>query len=123
MIYYGYRKCSTCRESLKWLAEKGISVVVREIRDTPPTPAELAVALRLLNGDRKKLLNTAGVEYRAMGLKDTIDSLSDAEIFSLIQQNGNLCKRPFLLDESSHIALTGFDREQWHAALLANEHG
>jgi arsenate reductase len=118
MIYYGYRKCSTCREAMKWLEQRGIPVEVREIRETPPSPRELAAALRLLGGDRKKLLNTAGAEYRSMGLKDQIGTLSDEALFALIQQNGNLCKRPFLLDETSGIALTGFHAEQWQQALV-----
>jgi arsenate reductase len=117
MIYYGYRKCSTCRDALKWLEQRGIVVEIREIRETPPSPGELATALRLLGGDRKKLLNTAGAEYRSMGLKDKIDTLSDEALFALIQQNGNLCKRPFLLDEASGIALTGFQAESWQQAL------
>jgi arsenate reductase len=121
MNYYGYRKCSTCRSALQWLEENGIVVEQKEIRDTPPSPAELSVALRLLGGDRKKLLNTAGAEYRAMGLKDTIDSLSDDALFELIQQNGNLCKRPFLLDETARIALTGFHRELWRKTLQSAE--
>lgn len=117
MIYYGYRKCSTCRDALKWLEQRGIAVEIREIRETPPSPCELATALRLLGGDRKKLLNTAGAEYRSMGLKDRIDTLSDEALFALIQQNGNLCKRPFLIDETSGTALTGFQAEQWQQAL------
>jgi arsenate reductase len=118
MIYYGYRKCSTCREAMKWLEQRGIPVEVREIRETPPSPRELAAALRLLGGDRKKLLNIAGAEYRAMGLKDQIATLSDESLFALIQQNGNLCKRPFLIDETHGIALTGFHAGQWQQALV-----
>jgi arsenate reductase-like glutaredoxin family protein len=102
---------------MKWLGQRGISVEVREIRETPPSSHELAVALRLLGGDRKKLLNIAGAEYRSMGLKDQIDTLSDEALFALIQQNGNLCKRPFLIDEASGVALTGFRVEQWEQAL------
>ena len=117
MKYYGYRNCSTCRSALQWLKEHGITVEQKGIRETPPTLSELAAALRLLGGDRKKLLNTSGVEYRAMGLKDTIDTLSDDDIFELIQQNGNLCKRPFLFDESTNTVLTGFNREQWGLLL------
>lgn len=117
MNYYGYRNCSTCRAALKWLEENGITVEKKEIRDTPPTPAELALALRLFGGDRKRLLNTAGAEYRALNLKETIDTMSDDDLFALIQQNGNLCKRPFLLDASANIALTGFKQEQWLTAL------
>ncbi|MFM2297621.1 MAG: hypothetical protein RL117_1328 [Verrucomicrobiota bacterium] len=88
-----------------------------EIRDTPPTVAELQSALKLLGGQRKSLLNTAGAEFRAMGLKEKLDALSDEEIFSLIQQQGNLCKRPFLLDEAKGVVLTGFRQDEWQKAL------
>ena len=119
MIYYGYRKCSTCRDALKWLQQHGIEVEQREIRETPPTPAELASALRIFGGDRKKLLNLSGAEYRAMGLKDRLDAMTDEQVFALIQENGNLCKRPFLIDEKNGIALTGFRIEEWQKLLDA----
>jgi arsenate reductase len=117
MIFYGYRKCSTCRQAQQFLRERGIDVPMREIRDTPPSIDELRAALRLLGGERKLLLNTAGAEFRAMGLKDKLDALSDDEMFALIQQQGNLCKRPFLLDEARGIALTGFRQDEWQKAL------
>lgn len=117
MIYYGYRKCSTCRDALKWLQQHGIHVEQREIRETPPSSRELAAALRILGGDRKKLLNISGAEYRAMGLKDRLGEMTDEEVFALIQENGNLCKRPFLLDEKRSIALTGFRMEDWQKLL------
>jgi arsenate reductase len=117
MTYYGYRNCSTCREALKWLKARGIEVESREIRETPPTPDELAFALKVLGGERRKLLNTAGVEFRSMGLRDKIDSLGDTDVFQLIQEQGNLCKRPFLIDLEHNTALVGFHEATWQAAL------
>lgn len=116
MIYYGYSKCSTCRKATQWLADHGIKAELREIRETPPTLAELQFALEL-SGDIKKLLNTAGAEYREMGLKDQIDAMQAGEVFQLIQQHGNLCKRPFLIDQQQGIALTGFSESAWAKAL------
>lgn len=116
MIYYEYSKCSTCRAAAKWLSQRGITVVSREIRETPPTLAELQSALAIL-GDIRKLLNTSGAEYRSMGLKDRLPSMSEKEIFTLIQDHGNLCKRPFLLDLKRGICLTGFCEEDWQKAL------
>ena len=117
MLYYGYRNCSTCRDALKWLKARGIAVESREIRETPPSPEELAFALKALGGDRRKLLNTSGAEFRNMGLKDKLDALDDTEVFQLIQEYGNLCKRPFLIDQSQGIVLVGFHETTWQAAL------
>jgi arsenate reductase-like glutaredoxin family protein len=52
-----------------------------------------------------------------MGLKDQLASLSADEVFALIQENGNLCKRPFLIDQANGIALTGFKADEWSQAL------
>jgi arsenate reductase len=94
-----------------------VEFVQKEIRETPPSPAELAFALRRCGGERKKLFNTAGAEFRAMGLKDQLDTMDESSLFSLIQQQGNLCKRPFLIDETKGIALVGFDEGAWQTAL------
>ena len=47
---YVYQKCSTCRDALKWLDQNGIAHEVKAIRDTPPTLAELKVALTARGG-------------------------------------------------------------------------
>lgn len=117
MKCYVYAKCSTCRDALSWLDQHGLKVDVAPIRETPPSCDELAYALEKL-GDIRKLLNTSGMEYRAMGLKEKIDGMSPAEVFALIQANGNLCKRPFLIEQSRGIMLCGFRPEQWHSQLL-----
>lgn len=117
MVFYGYQKCSTCRQAQQFLRELGWEVPMIPIRETPPSVRELRTALVLLGGDLKALLNTAGAEFRAMGLKEKLSSLSEEEIFALVQEQGNLCKRPFLLDEEKGIALTGFRREEWQKLL------
>lgn len=116
MKFYAYRKCSTCRDAAKWLASQGFSVENFEIRETPPSREELHFAWEQ-TGDLRKLLNTSGVEYRAMGLKDKLSSISADEVFALIQEDGNLCKRPFLIDQENGIALTGFKADEWSKVL------
>ena len=44
----------------------------KPIRETPPTTGELKAALELLGGDIRKLFNTSGMDYRALGLKDKL---------------------------------------------------
>ena len=113
---YTYAKCSTCRNALKWLDKGGIQHQVKAIRETPPTSAELKSALKLMGGDLRKLFNTSGHDYRELGLKDRLPTLTENEAITLLSENGNLVKRPFLIGNS--IALTGFKPEIWQKALL-----
>jgi len=112
---YIYQKCSTCRDALKWLETHGIPHQVLAIRETPPTPAELKTALCILGGDIKKLFNTSGMDYRALGMKDQLLTLTETEIFDLLSKNGNLVKRPFLIGDGK--ALAGFKPEVWEKTL------
>jgi arsenate reductase len=112
---YIYSKCSTCRNALKWLDEKGVSYETAPIRETPPSPVELERALKA-SGNIRKLLNTSSQDYRDLGLKDRLDSLSNAEVFALLQENGNLVKRPFVV--TGKTAFSGFKADEWAERLL-----
>lgn len=115
---YCYQKCSTCRDALKWLADHGIAHTVKAIRETPPTTAELKTALRLMGGDIRMLMNTSGTDYRALGMKDLLPTMSEDEVFELLSKNGNLVKRPFLIGNDR--ALAGFKPEVWEKSLGAS---
>lgn len=110
-IVYQYKNCDSCRKALRWLKEHEIEAEVRQIRETPPTRDELAAMLTYLDGDLRKLFNTAGGDYREMGLKDTLPGMSDEEAFKLLSANGNLVKRPFLLGSST--GTVGFKPDIW----------
>ena len=116
LVVYAYKSCSTCREALKWLGEHQIAHTVKAIRETPPTPAELNAVLGHLGGDLRKLFNTSGTDYRALGIKDRLASMSHAEAVDLLSKNGNLVKRPLVIGEGK--ALVGFKPEAWRGALL-----
>jgi arsenate reductase (glutaredoxin) len=113
---YAYQNCDTCRKALKWLAAHGVPHQVRAIRETPPTSAELKAALQILGGDIRKLFNASGVDYRELGMKDRLPTLSEADAILLLSENGNLVKRPFLIGKST--ALCGFKEDDWRKALL-----
>lgn len=115
---YVYQNCSTCRAALKWLGARGLAHQVKAIRETPPARAELEAALRMAGGDIRKLFNTSGMDYRALGMKDRLPGMSDSEAIALLSENGNLVKRPFLVGES--FALAGFQPEIWEKTLSAS---
>ena len=112
---YAYKNCDTCRKALKWLKENHIAHEVKAIRETPPTAAELQAALEASGGDLRVLFNTAGGDYRDLGLKDRLPTMDWDEAISLLSNNGNLVKRPFLIGEGG--VLVGFKEAVWQKEL------
>lgn len=114
-MIYAYQNCDSCRKALKWLRERGIDAEVRAVRETPPSPFELKIAVAALGGDIRKLFNTSGSDYREMGLKDRLPEMGGEEAIRLLSTHGNLVKRPLFLSEG--VVLAGFKPEEWAAAL------
>lgn len=85
------------------------------IRDQPPSKVELKKMLGFMDNNMKKLFNTSGQDYRAMGLKDKIEDMSQEEAFKLLSENGNLVKRPFLI--STDWGTVGFKEDIWSQNL------
>jgi len=104
--FYGYKKCSTCREAEKQLAAKKIAFEFIDITEQPPAAAELHSWFKASAIDLKKLLNTSGEVYRSMGLKDKLSKMSEAEIFKLLASQGRLIKRPLITDGKRLLSLT-----------------
>jgi len=113
---YVYGKCSTCRDALRWLQAHGVAYVEKPIRETPPGLAELKAMLAAQPGGLRRLFNTSGLEYRALGLAQKLPLMPVDEALRLLAGNGMLVKRPFLL--GTGVALVGFDEEAWASALL-----
>lgn len=67
--------------------------------------------LQYLGNESKKLFNTSGNDYKELGLKDKLGSLSIEEQLDLLSKNGNLVKRPFVLGEG--FGFVGFKEEEW----------
>ena len=113
---YAYKNCDTCRKASRWLRENNVAHETKAIRETPPSAAELKAALAANSGDLRKLFNTSGGDYRELGLKDKLPSMTEAEAIDLLSKNGNLVKRPFLIGDS--VSLVGFSPASWSTALL-----
>ncbi|MDX1679188.1 MAG: arsenate reductase family protein [Akkermansiaceae bacterium] len=112
---YVYAKCSTCRKALEWLEGQGIPFEAHPIRETPPSIQELRHALDQFGGEIRKLFNTSGMDYRAMGLKDQLPTMGKDEALKLLHSNGNLVKRPLVIGKD--FALAGFKPAVWQESL------
>jgi len=71
--------------------------------------------LQAYEGELKRLINTSSADYRSSGLKERLPSLSTAELFQQLRENGNLIRRPFLIGQG--VALVGFKEGEWEARL------
>ncbi len=108
---YVYRGCDTCRKALKYLAEQGVDFQEIPIREQPPTKAELKRMLAIYDGEIRRIFNTSGMDYKALNMKDKLPSMSADEALTLLNQTGNLVKRPFALTDKG--GAVGFKPEEW----------
>ena len=117
LTIYTYANCDRCRAAIKWLKAEGIAFAERPIRETPPTVEELRTMLAAYGGERRRLFNTSGRDYREMQLGTKLAGLTESAALKLLATNGNLVKRPFLI--GGGVALVGFDETVWRASLRA----
>jgi arsenate reductase (glutaredoxin) len=115
IVVYLYSKCSTCQKALRFIEQKKIEYVVKEIKDTPPSIQELQQMLSYKDGDIKKLFNTSGLLYGEMGLTQKLQDMSLTDALKLLHSNGMLVKRPFLLADG--FGLIGFREKEWQQVL------
>jgi arsenate reductase len=112
---YTYAKCETCRKAVKFLRANNVAFQEVPIRETPPSPAELRAMLKACNGELRRLFNTSGQDYKALGLSAKLPAMSEADALKLLAENGNLVKRPFAVGEGVH--LVGFNEAAWRESL------
>ena len=115
MIFICYPKCTTCQKARAWLDEHHITYNFRDIKLENPTYDELAAWHEHSGLPLKKFFNTSGLQYKALGLKDKLPAMSEAEQLALLATDGMLVKRPLLVGKD--FVLTGFRATEWEARL------
>jgi arsenate reductase len=109
---YGYDKCGTCRNAVKWLKAHNVDISENiALFEAPPTVAELKKLLTDSGLDIKKFFNVSGEVYKEMGLKDKSPLLSEQEMLDLLASNGRLIKRP-IVTNGKHVTV-GFKEPEY----------
>lgn len=116
MLFLCYPKCSTCKKAQNWLQAHGLSYTLRDIQTENPSQEELRRWHSQSGLPLKRFFNTSGQQYRALGLKDKLPAMSEAEQLALLATDGMLVKRPLLV--AGDKVLVGFQEAAWAAALL-----
>ena len=116
---YAYSRCSTCRKALSWLAQQGLfageQLELIEITTHPPAKETLAQALAAL-GVIKRLFNTSGQSYRALGAA-AVAAMDEDDALQALAADGKLIKRPLVFTAKGEV-LVGFKPDEWSAVLL-----
>ena len=115
MLFVEYPKCTTCQKAKKFLDDRGAVYEDRHIKEQNPTADELRAWWKKSGLPLKKFFNTSGLQYKALGLKDKLPTMTEEEQLALLGTDGMLVKRPVLVGED--FVLTGFRAEQWEEAL------
>lgn len=111
MLFVEYPKCTTCQKAKKWLDARGVSYEDRHIKEQNPSAEELKVWHEKSGLPLKKFVNTSGLLYKEMKLKDKLPLMTEEEIYQLLATDGMLVKRPILVSED--FVLTGFKEAEW----------
>lgn len=115
MLFICYSKCTTCQKARKWLDDNKVVYTVRDIKVDNPSYKELKKWYETSKLPLKRFFNTSGLQYKALGLKDKLATMSEDEQLKTLATDGMLVKRPLLI--TSKGVLVGFKEEQWQEAL------
>lgn len=117
MLFLYYPPCTTCKKAQAWLETRGLAYTPRHIKEANPTYEELKHWYEISGLPLKRFFNTSGLQYKALGLKDKLPTMTEEEQLRLLATDGMLVKRPLIVTDDD-VVLTGFKEDQWADALL-----
>ena len=115
MLFICYPKCTTCKKAQAYLDAAGAAYKFRDIKLENPSEEELRQWWKTSGLPLKKFFNTSGLQYKALGLKDKLPTMSEEEQLALLATDGLLVKRPILVGDD--FVLTGFRQVEWDEKL------
>lgn len=98
LTFYGYEKCSTCRNARKWLRARGIEHDFIDITLHPPAAGTLQAILEGGDYALRDLFNRSGGRYRELNMKERMPTIGPDEAVALLSGDGRLVKRPIVTD-------------------------
>jgi len=93
-IYHNPR-CSKSRQTLALLEENGISPIIVNYLQTPPTHQQLDSILRGLEMQPRELMRKGEAQYKDLKLQD--EALSRDQLINAMVQNPKLIERPIVV--------------------------
>ncbi|MBU5468522.1 transcriptional regulator SpxA [Virgibacillus sp. MSJ-26] len=94
---YTSPSCTSCRKAKAWLEENDIAFKERNIFSEPLTLEEIKEILRMTEDGTDEIISTRSKVYQQLDVN--IEQLPLKDLFTLIQKNPGLLRRPIILDD------------------------
>jgi arsenate reductase (glutaredoxin) len=105
MQAYGLKKCSTCQNAMKYLAERKVKITLTDYSEIALTRNQVTGWSRAVGG-WEKLVNRSGYTWRGLP-KDVVADLTEAKAVALIIKHPSLIRRP-LIEHDDGTVTVGF---------------
>jgi arsenate reductase len=92
LVLYVKSTCTTCRQALELVAERGLTCRVIDIFKTPLDSAALGALFAQLGVSPREVLRTKDPAYVALGLADP--KCTDAQVLAAMVAHPGLIQRP-----------------------------
>lgn len=113
MEFYGYKKCSTCRDAHKSLVQHGVAVDFQDFVEQPPSVETLKGWIAKRGEGVTPFVNAKGTRYRELGLKDKL--ITDEQWLQMMSEDGKLLKRPVLI--TGDEVLVGYEKAAYQRVI------
>ncbi|MEX5682772.1 transcriptional regulator SpxA [Staphylococcus cohnii species complex 1663] len=89
--------CTSCRKAKAWLQEHDIPYTERNIFSEQLTIDEIKQILKMTEDGTDEIISTRSKTYQKLNVD--IDALPLQDLYSIIQDNPGLLRRPIILDD------------------------
>ncbi|MCF7598717.1 transcriptional regulator SpxA [Staphylococcus pasteuri] len=89
--------CTSCRKAKAWLQEHDIPYTERNIFSEHLAIDEIKLILKMTEDGTDEIISTRSKTYQKLNVD--IDSLPLQDLYSIIQDNPGLLRRPIILDD------------------------
>ena len=94
---YTSPSCTSCRKARAWLEENNIPYTERNIFSEPLSRIEIKEILKMTEEGTEEIISTRSKAFQEMNVD--LDDLPLNNLFTLIQENPGLLRRPIILDD------------------------
>lgn len=94
---YTSPSCTSCRKARAWLEENNIPYTERNIFSEPLTEIEIKSILKMTEEGTEEIISTRSKAFQELNID--LDELPLNKLFTLIEDNPGLLRRPIILDE------------------------
>lgn len=94
---YTSPSCTSCRKAKIWLEEHEIPYRERNITSEPLSIEEIKEILRMTEDGTDEIISTRSKIFQKLNIN--VESLPLQELYSIIQENPGLLRRPIIIDE------------------------